>query len=83
MNKVNINNNEGKKACIPPQTEASSVLSRERCEDQVSKALLERTGVRGLGEEFLSAVLNSRCANFRKDLAEHSPSGVAMVVSIL
>lgn len=52
MNKVNINNNEGKKARIPPQTEASSVLSRERCEDQVSKALLERIGVRGLGKGF-------------------------------
>lgn len=31
-------------------TEASSVLSRERREDQVIKALLERIGVRGLGK---------------------------------
>lgn len=50
LNKININNNEGKKACISPTTEASSVLSKERCEDEVIKALLERIGVRGLGK---------------------------------
>lgn len=35
---------------ISPKTEASSVLCRERHEDQVIKALLERICVRGLGK---------------------------------
>ena len=50
LNKININTNEGKKAHILPKTEASSVLSRERREDRVIKALLERICVRGLGK---------------------------------
>lgn len=47
LNKINTNNNEGKKAHIPPKTEDSSAFSRERHENQVIKALLERIGVRG------------------------------------
>jgi len=46
--KINTENNGGKKAHISPKTEASPVLFRERCEDQVIKALLEIIGIRGL-----------------------------------
>lgn len=51
LNKINIKNNEGKKAHISPKTESSSVLSRERRKDQVIKALLERICVRGLEKD--------------------------------
>lgn len=49
LNKINIKNNEGKAAHISP--ESSSVLCRERCKDQVIKALLERICVRGLEKD--------------------------------
>lgn len=67
---------------ISPKTEASSVLSRERHEDQVIKALLERI-CQGAGKGFSSAVFNYRCANFRRNLTKRSPSGVATVASII